>query len=155
HEGGCADITMHADPLRMTPEVLDAVVAAVKAQGFGLVAVETLSSFWTITDENDNAKIQQAVNMLRNAVRRSGVPWLVHAHTRKEEGREDGGDLRGASALFAAVDLALFLKREGRGETTKRRLFGRGRWSVPSLVFDFDGKAYRLIGSEASVRGHE
>src|SRR5262249_3737510 len=58
-------------------------------------------------------------------------------------------------ALFAAVDLALFLKREGRGETTKRRLYGRGRWSVPTLIIDFDGKAYRLIGTEASVRGHE
>jgi AAA domain len=149
-DGGHPNILYHPSPLVMTDRVLDAIVSTVKTQGADLVDLETLGAFWTVRDENDNAEVQRETGRLRIATRLSGVPWLVHAHTGKNEDRDDGGEIRGASSLFGAVDQALILKRKGR-DTTQRQLYGRGRFgNTPAFSFDFDPvtKLYTFLGGD-------
>jgi AAA domain len=150
-DGGHPNILYHPSPLVMTDRALDAIVSTVKAQGIEMVDLETLGAFWTVRDENDNAEVQREAGRLRAAARLSGVPWLVHAHTGKNEDRDDGGEIRGASALFGAVDSALILKRKGRGETTHRTLYSRGRFgNTPAIACDFNPttKTYTYLGGE-------
>lgn len=86
---------------------LEAAIRAVG--GFDLILIDTLNRAAPNADENSSAAMSQLVSAtgkLQAAI--SGLVILVH-HTGKDESR----GLRGHSSLFAAMDAALEVKRDG------------------------------------------
>ncbi len=61
-------------------------------------------------DENDAAEVTQAMKPLLALARDTGACVLLIHHARKSEGSY-GDEIRGSGALFAAVDIAMILKR--------------------------------------------
>jgi RecA-family ATPase len=90
--------------LRPTSDTLEAIKAYVRAHAIRLILIDTLASFWTA------ASVQKAIQPLLILARDSGACVLLIHHARKSEG-QNGDEIRGSGALFAAVDVALILKR--------------------------------------------
>jgi hypothetical protein len=139
------------------PETLAKIAATVKAGRFGLVLIASWQAVIRelIKDENDNAGAAAVVERVKATVRLTGVPWLIDAHSGKDEKQENNADplssLRGASAAPAAADFLLWLryyKKETFG--TKRRLSGKGRFvSFEPLLLDYAplSGAYSNLGT--------
>ena len=85
-----------------------------------LIVVDTLSRHWGIDDENDNAKVERAMNPLIEIARSTGAAILLVHHTRKSGGA-GGAASRGGSAIVGAVDIILELQRYSRDDKTNKR----------------------------------
>jgi hypothetical protein len=134
-------LAVHVGPVGRDPETRAAIARYIAEQGIGLVVVDTLTRFWSVEDENDNAQVARALEPLIELAHETNACILLVHHTRKNpgEGGTPGRDIRGASALLASVDQALVLSREG----TRRRLDAVGRYAeTPALVH------YELVGNE-------
>jgi hypothetical protein len=117
----------------------------------------SLGAFWLVQDENDNAQVQHHGEAIRDAARRSGVPWLLDIHARKAEGA-DGSEIRGAAALAGVLDCWISQRRGARkkGEADSVRYFEvRGRLPHGAVDiaanFDADHGAYHLVEPEKSL----
>jgi len=145
-------IHLHAGPLDYTPETLVAVRSYIAQHGIVLLILDTLSRFWAIEAENDNAAVDRAIAPLLQLARDTGVTVLLVHHERKAGG-EDGRSIRGGSALFGLVDQALILERRPGRNTSQRTLRALGRYSEsPSeVVLDYQPYEYRLLGAIADV----
>lgn len=151
------DVWCFADRLKADRESLDRIVATIKAKNIGLVVLFSLSAFWRVTDENDNAQVQAHGEAIRDAARRSGVPWLLDIHSRKAEGT-DGSEIRGANALAGVLDGWISQRRGARkkGEPDEVRYFEvRGRLPHGGLDiaarFDAESGGYQVIEGEKSL----
>jgi hypothetical protein len=140
------------------------VVATVRAGGFGLVLVSSWQSVirGLVKDENDNAGAVMVVEGVKAAARRSGVPWLVDAHSGKAEDQGDDADplraLRGASAAAGAADYLLSLRYANGAFGTERRLAAKGRFTnLPTLRFDvnLDTGDFRVLGTAGADAARE
>jgi hypothetical protein len=106
-----------------------------------------------VRDENDNAGSVQIVERVKAATRASGIPWIIDAHSGKNEDQSDDADpsraMRGASAAAGAADYTLLLRYDNGGAfTTRRRLSGKGRFvSCAPITMDFDPSsgAYSVV----------
>src|SRR5262245_2967686 len=145
-------IHLHVGPLDNTPATLAAVRTYIVQHGIVLVLLDTLSRFWGVEAENDNAAVDRAVAPLLQLARDTGVTVLLVHHERKAGG-EEGRSIRGGSALFGLVDQALILERRPGGNTSQRILRAIGRYSeTPSeVVLDYHPYKYRLLGAIADV----
>ena len=94
-------------PLRPTPDTLEAIKEYVCTHDIRLILIDTLASFWTVADENDAASVQKAIQPLLALARDSGACVLLIHHARKSDG-QNGDEIRGSGALFAAVDVHWF-----------------------------------------------
>ena len=142
------------NPFGMSWEALMAHVSnAVQTDGVTLVIIDTLAAFWQVGDENNQADIGRALRPIFSISRTYGTAFLLLHHDRKEAG---GGiaSVRGSSALPAAVDAVIKLKRD-TGKDTRRILSVIGRSSEtasPLLVdLDADTKVYKAIGTPTLV----
>lgn len=114
-----------------------------------LVVVDTLSRHWGIDDENDNAKVESALNPLITIARSTGASILLVHHTRKSGGF-GGTASRGGSAIVGAVDIIAELGRFDKGDrTNKRRLdcYSRYAETPEALVIQMTEEGYVVIGS--------
>lgn len=115
-----------------------------------LVIVDTLSRHWGIEDENDNAKIEKAINPLIALTRTTGMSTLLVHHTRKSGGT-GGNASRGGSALFAAVDITIEMYKLEDGPSTTRKFNCYTRYGeTPDEPFlaKMTGAGYQLISVE-------
>lgn len=95
--------------LNAKDDVTDLEAAILATSGFDLILIDTLNRAAPNADENSSSAMSQlisAAGKLQAAV--SGLVILVH-HTGKDESR----GLRGHSSLFAAMDAAIEVKRNG------------------------------------------
>jgi RecA-family ATPase len=115
-----------------------------------LVVVDTLGVFWSVRDENDAAEVQRAIKPFLTLARESGACVLLIHHVRKSEG-QNGDEIRGSGALFAAVDVALVLKRHENH--TQRKLNAHSRYpeTPTDMILDLTDAGYVLLGDPAQL----
>ncbi len=82
-----------------------------------LIIIDPLFRFVRVDDGNDYATMTAALEPLMALARESGAHVLAVHHLGKLGGREDGDSILGSTAIFAAVDTALILKRSERYRT--------------------------------------
>ncbi|MEM3460245.1 MAG: AAA family ATPase [Candidatus Micrarchaeaceae archaeon] len=120
----------------------------------GLAIIDTLAFFWRLPDENDSSLVIRHISPLLALARETEVGLLLLHHLRKSPG-DAGADIRGSSALFASVDVALILRRDGYSPT-RRILEAHSRFDeTPArLVLDYDLSvpAWRCLGGAEEVR---
>lgn len=87
--------------------------------GAELVVLDTLLRVAGIADENDNALWDGWFRDAREHVHDSGAIWFGVHHDRKSGGK-DGEGIRGASAIFGSVDVAISLQKSD--ESPHRRI---------------------------------
>lgn len=141
-------IYLHAGSLTYSAETFRSLKEFIIEKSIKLALVDTLSTFWGITDENNNAEVQRRLAPFLTLARETNCAVLLVHHERKSGG-EGGREIRGGSALFAIVDQALLLDRREGGEPTHRVLRGLGRYSETphELVLDFVSDNYRKLGT--------
>jgi predicted Rossmann fold nucleotide-binding protein DprA/Smf involved in DNA uptake len=64
-------------------------------------------------------------------------------------------DVRGSSAITAAVDISVSLKRRGKGTTRLLEAISRDEATPGRLVVALEDGLYRALGSEEDVRHRE
>ena len=143
-------VFVHTGPLAPTATALDEVMVFATEHGVTLILIDTLSAFWKIRDENDAAEMTKVVKPLLQLARESGACVLLIHHARKSEGSY-GDEIRGSGALFAAVDVALIMKRHA--VQTQRILQAQSRYvETPSeLVLELRDSGYVALGDPASA----
>lgn len=142
------NLYVHVGP--STPTVLASILCYVKDHDVKLILVDTLAAFWKIENENDAAEMTKVVKPLLQLARESGACVLLVHHARKAEGQY-GDEIRGSGALFAAVDVALVMKRHE--VQTQRLLQAQSRYpeTPSSLLLELREHGYVALGDPASV----
>lgn len=72
----------------------------------GLVILDSFRSLWPTGEENDSGAVSPVLDGLRNMLRRRRVAGLLLHHVSRA-----GNDYRGTSAIGAAIEIGLALKR--------------------------------------------
>ncbi len=120
---------------------------------YDLVVFDTLSALWPVKDENDAAKVQEALMPLRSVS--DTTAFLLDHHFRKSEGDQSTAS-RGSGALPAFVDTILELRRfdpEDRRDP-RRVLTGDGRYkeTPKEVVVELTADGYCCLGEKNDVR---
>jgi AAA domain len=149
-------LTFYRRPIVLDTAGLAAIVGEVEAGGYGFVLIASWQAVvrGLIRDENDNAGAVRVMEAVKAATRRTGVPWLIDAHSGKGEDQGDEADpskaMRGASGAAGAADYTLSLRYANGPFGSRRRLSGKGRFvSFAPLVLDYDVEqgTYTEIGT--------
>lgn len=116
--------------------------------GAGLVIVDTIGRVAGIQDENDNAAWINWWSKADPYIRGSSSSWCFVHHTRKGGGTH-GEAIRGASALFGSVDIAISLHRHP--EDFRQRIVrvegSRLEWAEDLVIeLSEDDREYRALG---------
>lgn len=149
-------ISIRCDPLRQSMECIEDLKLHITEQDLGLVLIDTLGCFWNVESENDNAKVEKALEPLRTLAHQTNCAIGVIHHTNKAGGTA-GKELRGASALLGAADQLLVLDSV-QGMTNKRllKITGRYKAKCPSaLKLDFKDGQYISLGSKEEIKDNE
>lgn len=149
-------ISIHAGPLSSKGTTLHAMQDFIQEQRVALVVLDTLARFWTLDDENDNAKVMREVSPILDIARATNAAIVLVHHERKSGG-EGGRGIRGGSALFGLVDQALILEGTRGGQKNRRtlRTIGRYEETPPALVLELVDNEYRVVGKPADLSGEE
>lgn len=100
-----------------------------------LIIIDPLFRLARIHDGNDYAEVYRALEPLIALARETGAHLLCVHHAGKFD--RDGGDsILGSTALFAAVDTAIFLRRTDRYRTV--RSMQRYGEDLPETILPFD-----------------
>lgn len=128
---------------------------ATRAEEIGaeLVVLDTLLRVAGISDENDNAEWDDWFRGAREHVHESGAVWFAVHHDRKSGGT-DGEGIRGASAIFGSVDVAVSLQKSD--ESPHRRILrveGTRLDHAEPLVVELDESTprYKAVGEQHVV----
>jgi hypothetical protein len=149
-------LTFCRAPVVLDGNGLGAISQTVKIGGYGLVLISSWQAVirGLVRDENDNAGAVNVVESVKAFTRKTGIPWLIDAHSGKGEDQDDDADpskaMRGASGAAGAADYTLSLRYANGAFGTKRRFSGKGRFvNFPPLTLDLDlaTGAYSLIAS--------
>ncbi|MGF6808409.1 putative DNA primase/helicase [Paraburkholderia sp. Clong3] len=130
--------------LRQPEDVADLCAAVLAAGGRdGLLVIDTLNRAAPGADENASTDMGKIIESCKAAQRRlGGVVLLVH-HT----GKDGTKGLRGHSSLYAALDAAIEVSRNG----------ARREWSAVKIKDDIDGGhnafALRVVGLHDDEHG--
>lgn len=146
-------IHVHVGRLPNDWETLGQVTEFIRTNRISVVFIDTVSRFWLLENENDNAEVIRQVDPLLELARQTEAVVLLAHHERKQGGH-GGRSIRGASALFAAVDQALILEERQGGKTNQRVLRTIGRYEEDSpgeLTIELDGDQWRTLGSPTEV----
>jgi hypothetical protein len=153
-------LTFYRAPIQLDADGLRRIVGTVTAGHYGLVLIASWQAVVStlVKDENDNAGAVRVVEQVKAATRVTGVPWLADAHAGKNEDQADGADpsraMRGASALAAAADYALWLRYAKGAFASTRKLSGKGRFvDFTELTVDYDrtSGALTVVGDTQSL----
>lgn len=149
-------VTFFRAPLLLNTKGLRAIGQTVREGRYGFVLISSWQAVvrGLVKDENDNAGAVQVVETVKAFTRRTGIPWLIDAHSGKGEDQSDDADpsraMRGASGAGGAADYSLSLRYANGTFGTQRRLSGKGRFvNFAPLTLDLDVNAgtYELIGA--------
>ena len=114
---------------------LSSIRSFIKKKEISLLLIDSLSYWWRIKNENDNAEVTQLLKPILELARDTNAAvGLIH-HESKFGGRTkrgssgDGKSIRGGSALFAVVDQAILLDHRHGGTGNQRVLKAIGRYA--------------------------
>lgn len=147
---GLANLFIFSRKVDPTPDTYEAIHRFVTEHAIRLVLLDTLGAFWKVRDENDADEITQAMKPLLALARETGAcVFLIH-HARKSDGSY-GDEIRGSGALFAAVDIAMILKRHE--VQTQRMLHAISRYpeTPTELVLELRETGYAALGDPANL----
>ena len=114
-----------------------------------LVVIDPVYKCIRVTDANDYVQVSEGLEVVVNMARGSGAHILVVHHARKGGGGH-GEEALGSTALFGAVDCALFLKRD----ESKRMIYSINRYGedMPESVLTMDETGWvSLAGTKAEI----
>jgi len=123
-----------------------------------LVVIDTMTTFSSVTDENDSAQVNATLLPL-NYFREKNIAVLLIHHFRKSGGGE-GTASRGSGALMSYVDVILEFSRLEPEDVnnTQRKLVGLSRFDETpgEVILDYDGSAYsaEVIASSREAKKH-
>ena len=143
------DDAVHVHRGRLTPSDRVDIERYIREHGIGLVLLDTLSRYWQIKDENDNAQVMERISPFIDLAHETGAT-IVLVHHESKAGGAGGRGIRGGSALLAAVDQALMLeKRKGHAQARRRILRAIGRYdeTPDELVIELADGEYRRVGT--------
>jgi hypothetical protein len=150
---GCENLDnlfIHCRSTDPTPEFFHHLKAFIMEHHISLVVIDTLASFWRLNDENDAAAMTQAVTPLMQLARESNACVLLIHHSRKAEGAY-GDEIRGSSALFGLVDIAVMMRNTE--VETQRKLIARSRYpeTPTELIVELREGEYVSLGDPDEV----
>jgi hypothetical protein len=140
-------------------EFIEYVADDAAAMDADMVVIDTLSKFAPWRNENDSADVQGTMNPL-DRLTKAGLGVLLFHHA-GYAAREVGQAARGSTALAAAVDILLELRRmDGAPLSDRRRVVnGVGRFDdvIGEVVLSLnpDGTGYAAEGDKQTVRARE
>ncbi len=131
------------------------VAEEAKRLAVDVVIVDTLSRVAQIADENDNAKWTAWWDKTLPLVRATNAVWVFVHHDRKSGGQR-GEAIRGASAIFANVDIAFSLHRvDGHKSRRTLRMEGTRYDDADDLTIELRDNEYKAIGDARVVEAKE
>ncbi|UCH90684.1 MAG: AAA family ATPase [Nitrospirota bacterium] len=150
---GCDSATnlfIHCQASDPTPEFFHHLKAFITAHHISLVVIDTLASFWKLNDENDASAMTQAVKPLLQLAHECNICTLLVHHSRKAEGAY-GDEIRGSSALFGLVDVAVMMRNSE--VETQRKLVARSRYpeTPTELIVELRDGEYVSLGDPDEV----
>lgn len=143
---------VHCGPLYNDPTSLNNIMNFITQNHVVLVIVDTLSLFWTVSDENNNAVVVQQMKPILELTRNTGCSVCLVHHTSKGGG-DRGRDIRGASSLLGIVDQSLVLEDRQGGKSNQRVLKTLGRYdeSPPELILELQDDEWKSLGTGAEA----
>lgn len=117
-----------------------------------LCVIDTLTTFWNAKDENDAAKVNEALLPLNHLLKK-GIGVLIIHHDRKSGG-DNGTAARGSNALTGFVDVIVELNRLSDSPTPTRRVLktlSRFDESPNEVVIDMVEGRYESLGDKSEV----
>jgi hypothetical protein len=133
------------------------IAEKVTTNGYGLVIFDTLSAVCSTDDENDSAKMTQALKPF-NTIADAGAAVLVVHHTTKAESASRYTAARGSGAISSFFDVLVTFKPMDTVDPHDRRrvlgVVGRLPSDQPEIVLELsqDGYTYNLIGTKAAAK---
>ena len=147
---GGEEIFIHTGPAP-GGDVLKDLRAAIERHKAILAVVDPAFKLIRLKDGNDYVEVTRALEPLMNIARQTGCHILLIHHFGKGD-REGGDQILGSTALFAAVDTALFMrKREQYRTLSSTQRYGT---DLEALALAFD-KDTGLITTSGSVEEME
>jgi len=145
-------LSVHCGLLKNDPQTLELIKNYILHQQISLTLVDTLSMFWSVRDENDNAQVIQQAKPLLDLARSTQCAIGLVTHTSKGGG-DQGRSIRGASSLLGIVDQALILEMRQGGGKNQRILKTLGRYSEtpPELLIELKGDQWWCLGTGAEA----
>ncbi len=133
-------------------DALSQIRTVVEEKNPVLLIVDPLFRFMRVKDGNDYAQVTAAIEPLMVLARQTGAHVLCVHHAGK--GGRDGGDsILGSTAIFAAVDTALILKRSERYRTiSSTQRYGE---DLPETVLRFDVTTRTISLGESKEKEEE
>jgi predicted ATP-dependent serine protease len=117
-----------------------------------LIIIDPLFRLTRVKDGNDYAQVTQALEPLLVLARETGAHVLCVHHAGKGE-REGGDSILGSTAIFAAVDTALIMKRSERYRTLSSiQRYGE---DLPETVLRFDQTSRTVTLGESKEHEEE
>ena len=118
-------------------EIIEMVVATIRAHKIGMLAIDPLAHFLTI-DENDNREMSEFMKRIQSLARETECAVLLIHHSRKTLPgiKTDGLDLRGASAIHAHARIIEIVNRLPEAEAEALGLDGVDAKNVIRLEND-------------------
>lgn len=158
-------LTLMCRPMRMKPthpewiNFLKFLQSRAK-ENYDLIVFDTISAFAPWRDENDSAEVEAAVRPLNLLMEDAGAAVLMVHHSGKTDGTEARA-ARGSTALAAASDILLELRRHTPADVSDRRrvLTGLGRFEETpghlAAELASDGCGYAVVGGRAETAAGE
>ena len=145
-------LSVHCGPLHNDTQSLNNIMNFIVQNHVVLVIVDTLSLFWTVSDENNNAMVVQQIKPILELARITGCSICLVHHTNKAGG-DRGRDIRGASSLLGIVDQSMVLEDRQGGKSNQRVLKTLGRFdeSPPELILELQDDEWKNLGTGAEA----
>lgn len=122
----------------------------IEERSIGLIIIDTLNSFWGVSDENNASEVTAAIKPLLNLARSTNAAIIAIHHSRKSEG-EHGDEIRGSNALFSLFDAALLLKRHDAENQRKLTVISRWPETPSELILELRDHGYECLGDSATA----
>jgi hypothetical protein len=132
-------------------DALPAVTAEIKSRKPVLLVIDPLLKFTRVKDGNDYAQVTAALEPLLILARENRVHVLLVHHLGKGERAEATDGILGSTALFAAVDTALIVKRSEKYRTIQSRQRYGEDLTETVLEFDADRRTLSLGASRSEA----
>ena len=97
---------MHSLRLDHGETTITALRDFIYQHNIGMVVLDTLSRYWNVRDENDNAGVVREVSPFLDLAHETGCT-VVLVHHESKSGGENGRGIRGASSLLALAFVAI------------------------------------------------
>jgi hypothetical protein len=133
-------------------DALQQIRAVAEEKKPALIIIDPLFRLTRVKDGNDYAQVTAALEPLLVLARETGAHVLCVHHMGKGE-REGGDSILGSTAIFAAVDTALMMKRSERYRTiSSQQRYGE---DLPETTLHFDSQTRTVTLGESKEQEEE